>query len=101
MLTDFNFSFKCTCGHASHPWYLKRNVEHVSTEGNSFICYNDISAIWSIATGRNEVVAKVIFLHACVILSTGGGVPDQETLPNQTHPPTRHAPPGTKYTPWD
>ena len=27
-----------------------------------------------IFTGRNEVLAKVIFLHVCVILFTGGGV---------------------------
>ena len=28
----------------------------------------------SLITGRNEVLAKVIFSEACVILSTGGGV---------------------------
>ena len=49
-----------------------------------------------IFTGRNEVLAKVIFLHLFVILFTGGGVPDQ------VHPPgTRYTPPGTRYTPPD
>ena len=28
--------------------------------------------LWLIFTGRNEVLAKVIFLHVCVILFTGG-----------------------------
>ena len=57
-------------------------------------------------TGRNEVVAKVIFLHLSVILFTGGGVsasvhagippPRSRHLPGsrypeQTHPPwSRH-----------
>ena len=34
-----------------------------------------------IVTGRNEVLAKVIFLHLFVILFTGGGVPDQHSHP--------------------
>ena len=66
--------------------------------------------------GRNEVVAKVIFLHLSVILFTGG-VPDQQTPPGadtpRSRPPTPGAdtpleqtprpdtPPGTKYTPCD
>ena len=40
-----------------------------------------------VVTGRNEVSAKVIFLHLFVILFTGG-----EYL-------TRYNPPGTRYTP--
>ena len=31
-------------------------------------------AEWQLITGRNEVLAKVIFLHVSVILLTGGGV---------------------------
>ena len=47
-----------------------------------------------IFTGRNEVLAKVIFLHLFVILFTGGGVPDQ------VHPPPGPGtPPRTRYTP--
>ena len=40
-------------------------------------------------TGRNEVLAKVMLLHMCVILFTGGGVPDQAPPPGtrQVHPP--------------
>ena len=52
-----------------------------------------------IVTGRNEVLAKVIFLHLCVILFTGG-VPDQARPPGtrQVHPQgTRQVhPPGTR-----
>ena len=67
-----------------------------------------------IFTGRNEVVAKVIFLHLSVILFTGGvclsacwdTTPQHQTTPQsrhpleQTHTPwTRHHPPGTR-PPW-
>ena len=80
-----------------------------------------------IITGRNEVVAKVIFLHLSVIHSVhGGGVsasvhtgiphpPEPGTPPRNRHSPlgpgtppgTKYPPlglstaPGTKYTPWD
>ena len=62
----------------------------------SLICYNLISGGSSmsqtrgrqaqmlghqpIITGRNEVVAKVMFLQLCVILFTGGGVSAKEML---------------------
>ena len=61
-----------------------------------------------VITGRNEVLAKVIFLHLFVILFTGGGVPDQVhppgpgTPPDQVHlpcPPRAGTPPGIRYTP--
>ena len=52
-------------------------------------------------TGRNEVVAKLIFLHLFVILFTGGCLP-QCML---GHPPGTplglSTPPETKYTPRD
>ena len=53
-----------------------------------------------IITGRNEVVAKVIFLHLSVILFTGGVLPQcmlgyQPPLSGSRHPPrTRHHPRG-------
>ena len=62
-----------------------------------------------IFTGRNEVVAKVIFLHLSVILFTGGGVclsacwdtippgadpPGADTPPQSRHPPLEQTPPG-------
>ena len=51
-------------------------------------------------TGRNEVVAKVIFLHLFVILFTGaggggGGIPEgteADTPPEQTPPPGKQTP---------
>ena len=55
-------------------------------------------------TSRNEVVAKVIFLHLFVILFTGGGLP-QCMLgyhpPEQTHiPPSPWSrPPGSRHLP--
>ena len=79
----------------------------------------------TIVTGRNEVVAKVIFLHLFVILFTGGGLPQcmlgyhprdqtppeqtpqdqtprEQTPPEQTPPGTRppeQTPPGTRPPP--
>ena len=56
---------------------------------------------FTIFTGRNEVVAKVMFLQASVILSTGGGYlsawwdttsPQEQTPPQSRHPPNRHPP---------
>ena len=62
----------------------------------------------SFITGRNEVVAKVIFLHLSVILFTGGegGLPQcmleyhppDQTPPEKTRPPRDQTPPG-KQTP--
>ena len=46
----------------------------------------------SIFTGRNEVLAKVMFLHVSVILLTGGGT-WPGTPPPGRHPPSRQAPP--------
>ena len=68
-----------------------------------------------VITGRNEVVAKVMFLQVSVILSTGGGLrrtpPDQADPPrDQGEPPPRtkenpprpgRPPPGSRRTPPD
>ena len=54
-----------------------------------------------IFTARNEVVAKVIFLHLFVILFTGGVLP-QCMLgyhPPGTRPPEEQTPPGADTTP--
>ena len=50
-------------------------------------------------TGRNEVVAKVIFLHLSVILFTGGGLPQCMLGYHQKPqaPPSR--PPRSRYLP--
>ena len=76
----------------------------------------------SIITGRNEVVAKVMFLHVSVILFTGGGLqrtplrhqadtppdladppagrpPSRENPPDQADHPGRENPPGTGRPP--
>ena len=80
----------------------------------------DVESLRSlIFTGRNEVVAKVIFLHLSVILFTGGCLPQcilgyhtpQEQTPpgsrspqEQTHPPgadtirEQTCPPGSRHT---
>ena len=55
-------------------------------------------------TGRNEVLAKVIFSQACVILSTGGGLvrypPLQAGTPQAgTPPPGRHPPSPGRHPP--
>ena len=55
----------------------------------------------TIITGRNEVLAKVIFLHLSVIHSVHGGIPDQAPPPGPgtPSPPGPGIPPGTRYTP--
>ena len=78
----------------------------------SFIIYTTPSSL-CIITGRNEVVAKVIFLHLSVILFTGGehvwGRPPRSRSPlgqtplGQTPPWVRHPPgqipPQVRHTP--
>ena len=62
----------------------------------------------NVFTGRNEVVAKVIFLHLSVILFTGGvsasvhaGIPPPRCRhPPEAHPQGADTPPGAD-TPWD
>ena len=49
-------------------------------------------------TGRNEVVAKVIFLHLFVILFTGGVVVSHKAL-RQTRPGQTHTPSDQAHTP--
>ena len=51
---------------------------------------------WTLITGRNEVVAKVIFLHLSVILFTGGGLP--QCMLGCHHPLPRRPP--AKETPY-
>ena len=44
------------------------------TLSSNVVCIKLGLSPWSLFTGRNEVLAKVIFSEACVILSTGGMV---------------------------
>ena len=88
----------------------------------SIVCFNT-SCLNSFITGRNEVVAKVIFLHLSLIHSVhGGGVclsacwdttprtrqtppqtrpmpPDQADPPQEQTPPGPGRPPQTRQTP--
>ena len=56
-----------------------------------------------IFTGRNEVVAKVMFLHVSVILLTGGGLQAGRPPQNRQTPsgPGRETPPRNRQTPPD
>ena len=45
--------------------------------------------LMEVITGRIEVVAKVMFLHVSVILSTGGGLQAGRTPPGPGRPPPR------------
>ena len=79
-----------------------------------------LTVLKCIVTGRNEVVAKVIFLHLSVILFTGGSAsvhagipppparrpPSKETPPKKEAPPQKEAPPRRRHppakeTPWE
>ena len=51
-----------------------------------------------LVTGRNEVVAKVMFLHVCVILFTGG-VSGQESPPRQGELPLGADTPQSRHPP--
>ena len=58
----------------------------------------------TVFTGRNEVVAKVIFLHLSVILFTGGvssreNLPAWRTPPSSENPPCQGEPPPTRENP--
>ena len=74
-----------------HQWQLMASC-------NLFIFVISMMNLYHIITGRNEVVAKVIFLHVSVIHSVhrgGGGLP-QCML--EYHPPD-HADPPPEQTP--
>ena len=87
--------------HWTDPWYSKLTTVVSCSCDHPFQA--KIQLFWTVHshvpykwlfTGRNEVLAKVIFLHLCVILFTGGGVPDQACPPG-----TRHTPPDQAGTP--
>ena len=91
---------------------MKRRLYHGWVKVAKFRLWKHINRF--VITGRNEVVAKVIFLHLSVILFTGGGVsasvhagmpspkssnPWSRHLPEQTPPKSRHPP--EAHTPWE
>ena len=61
---------------------------------NSILYLKNSNVAWLyLITGRNEVVAKVIFLHLFVILFTGGCLPQcmlRYHIPLSRHPWSRH-----------
>ena len=99
----FLFNIRSLCGSVKY-----RCVSSIH-EINRYLLY--------FITGRNEVVAKVIFLHPSVILFTGGvsasvhaGIPHcpppRSDTPEQTPPRSRHTPqeqadtpPGSRHPP--
>ena len=72
--------------------FYVHNVIHNVVDNSKFVTF--------VITGRNEVVAKVMFLHVCVILFTGGS-PGRENPPRagRTPPPGRENPPGADTPP--
>ena len=70
---------------------------------NNFFKSQQITRIYSffryIFTGRNEVVAKVMFLHVCVILFTPGRVSGQGEPPPQAGRPPESRPPPPEQPP--
>ena len=70
-----------------HPWSSCR-ITNVSMREPLVM----VQLLLFIFTGRNEVVAKVMFLHVCVILFTGGVSGKGEPPPEQT-PPRADTPP--------
>ena len=77
----------------AHQALTLREVFHLDAAS----CTQDV--ITNASYRRNEVVAKVIFLHLSVILFTGGdsasvhaGIPPREQTPRDQTPP---GPPGT------
>ena len=102
-------------------WMIEKSTWFCIEQSNSVILFYFVQVI----TGHNEVVAKVMFLHMCVILFTGGlqaGCPGTRQTPHQAgrtprdqadtppdqadtppgpdrHPRTRQTPPWTRQTP--
>ena len=73
---------------------IDRKVLSLIYPAMSFFFYS-----FAVVTGRNEVVAKVMFLHVSVILYTGGVYGEHHHPPGPgIHPPSRKnpPPPGTK-----
>ena len=84
---------------------VTENKQTPSTISISRCNLTDHPAIIKVITGRNEVVAKVIFLHLSVILFTGGVCISAcwDTTPpgpgRPPAPPDQADPPGTRQTP--
>ena len=83
--------FVCRCNHSHLAVSQKRYIVSMKEK----VCVNRTATLLqiNIVTGRNEVVAKVIFLHLSVILFTGGASVHAGLPPPGLPTP----PPGTTY----
>ena len=96
---------------AHHPVRPSRHLTTITISLSSSVNGAIVNyATYPIFTGRNEVVAKVIFLHVSVILFTEGGsasvhagIPPpprtRQTPPRADTPPDQADPPGPGRTP--
>ena len=91
----------CLLGVCAAYWNVCRLQGCVPTRGiRDVLVFRNVHTFRAIFTGRNEVLAKVIFLHLFVILFTGGGCLARRTPPGQVPPRTRYPPgPGTPPSP--
>ena len=92
--------------------WLDRNVFFLHQLMRSSLPPTHSCLLTLVVTGRNEVLAKVIFLHLSVILFTGGEYLTRHTPPGTTpprdqvpprirYPPDQVHPPGNRYPPRD
>ena len=75
---------------------LKFEFAKICLLRHSILYLKNSNVAWLyLITGRNEVVAKVIFLHLFVILFTGGSLPQcmlRYHIPSSRHPPGADTP---------
>ena len=97
--------------HIQLTWYLYQQVTPSPTQQHLCNCCCPQRDCYWLITGRNKVVAKVIFLHLFVILFRGGmsasvpaGIPhppgadpSPEQTPPRSRPPRADTPPGSRH----
>ena len=92
-------------GNRCHSWstcFLTIELVNYIIQNNTKVAPETlVIRISIIITGRNEVVAKVMFLHVCVILFTGGSLGRENPPLGRENPPGRESPPRTRQTPPD
>ena len=88
---------RCKCRKATLGLILMQSYYRSGTLNSNTVNskFHLIRSYCEIFTGRNEVVAKVMFLHVSVILLTGGWV----GVSGEPPPGTKETPPGTRQTP--
>ena len=87
--------FLCYLGAAWKIYYFRKVMRQAGFTSNILMVY-----YYVLITGRNEVVAKVMFLQVCVCPQGGGGCLPQCMLGCHTPPPDGgKAPPGWRTPP--